>query len=192
MQTFDAHDVTLKNGEKTHYYEGGAKNGVPLIFIHGWPDIAEVWKHQLSYFSALGAYRIIAPDMRGYGGSTAPKNKLAYSLEVLVSELIELASHLGIKKAVWIGHDWGCGVVSALAAHHPEVFLGLVVMAVPYRTLELGLGFLTTLINRDIYPEDKYEWGQWSVSVYVRSACEADTDFRPTPLTVHEILRVTP
>lgn len=50
-------------------------------------------------------------------------------------------------------------MVSALAAHHPDLFLGLVVISVPYRSLELGLDFIKTLVNRDIYPEYEYEWG---------------------------------
>lgn len=87
-------------------------------------------------------------------------------MEALVPELVEFAANLGVSKAVWIGHDWGCGVVSALAAHYPELFLGLVVMAVPYRSLELGLESLKTLINREIYPEDQYEWGQFSYMRY--------------------------
>lgn len=161
METLSAHDFAHKNGQTTHYYEGGSKDGTPLIFIHGWPDIAESWKHQLLHFSAGSKYRVIAPDMRGYGDSSAPKDKRGYSLEVLVSELVEFAAALNIKKAVWIGHDWGSGVVSSLAAHHPDLFLGLIVLAVPYRTIELGLTHLTTLVNRDIYPTAEYEWGQW-------------------------------
>ncbi|KAF2833348.1 alpha/beta-hydrolase [Ophiobolus disseminans] len=166
MQSFEAHDLRHKNSETTHYYEGGVKDGTPLIFIHGWPDIAEVWKHQLAHFSSQAAYRIIAPDMRGYGGSSAPTNKRAYSLEVLVAEMIDLAEELDIKKAVWIGHDWGCGVVNALAAHHPELFLGLAILAVPYRTIELGLNYVKPYINREIYPENEYEWGQWAYMKY--------------------------
>jgi soluble epoxide hydrolase/lipid-phosphate phosphatase len=87
-------------------------------------------------------------------------------LEALVPELVEFARRLNIEKAVWIGHDWGCGVVSALAAHHPEHFIGLANLSVPYRTLELGLGFLKTMVNRDIYPDDEYEWGQWEYMRY--------------------------
>ena len=166
MESLTAQDITHKNGETTHYYEGGSKDGIPLVFIHGWPDIAENWKHQLSHFSAGSKYRVIAPDMRGYGLSSAPTDKRAYSLEVLIGELVEFAEKLNIKKAVWIGHDWGCGVVSALAAHHPELFLGLVVLAVPYRTLELGVNFLVSTVNRDIYPEDKYKHGQWDYMKY--------------------------
>jgi pimeloyl-ACP methyl ester carboxylesterase len=140
MDQFTAHDITLANGEKTRYYEGGSPTGTPLIFIHGWPDLAEAWKHQLSHFSS-GAhnYRVIAPDMRGYGASSAPSNREAYALSVLVPELVDLAAQLNISKAVWIGHDWGCGVLNALAAHHPELCLGLALLSVPYRTAELGL-----------------------------------------------------
>lgn len=169
MEAFKTADITHKNGETTHYYEGGTPDGVPLVFIHGWPDIAETWKHQLAHFSSGSAgseYRLIAPDMRGYGGSSGPEDKRAYSLETLVDELVEFAEKLNIKKAVWIGHDWGSGVVNALAAHHPELFLGLVVIAVPYRTIELGLDHLISLVNRDIYPKDEYQYGQFEYMKY--------------------------
>jgi soluble epoxide hydrolase/lipid-phosphate phosphatase len=165
MQSLEAHDVSHSNGQTTRYYEGGSKDGTPLIFIHGWPDIAESWKHQLSHFSEK-SYRVIAPDMRGYGDSSAPSDKQAYSLEVLVAELVEFAAKLGVTKAVWVAHDWGCGAVNALAAHHPELFLGMVNLSVPYRSVERGLDFLKTTINRDIYPEDEYEWGQWAYMRY--------------------------
>jgi soluble epoxide hydrolase/lipid-phosphate phosphatase len=104
--------------------------------------------------------------MRGYGDSSAPSDKHSYSLEVLVPELVEFAEKLAIKKAVWVAHDWGCGAVNALAAHHPELFLGMVNLAVPYRSLELGLDLLKSYINREIYPEDDYEWGQWAYMRY--------------------------
>jgi soluble epoxide hydrolase/lipid-phosphate phosphatase len=118
--------------------------------------------------SACKTYTNLIPSSLagGYGDSSAPAEKRAYSLEVLVPELVEFATKLGVTKAVWIGHDWGCGLVNALAAHYPELFLGLVVMAVPYRSLELGLDFLKTLINREIYPHDQYEWGQFSYMRY--------------------------
>jgi soluble epoxide hydrolase/lipid-phosphate phosphatase len=178
MDAYEAHDLSLKNGEKTHYYEGGSKDGTPLIFIHGWPDLAETWKRQLSHFASQGTYRVIAPDMRGYGNSSAPQINANYSLEALVAEQVELAEQLGIKKAVWIGHDWGCGVVNALAAHHPELFLGLAVLSVPYRSIELGLNHLKTLINRDIYPEDEYEWGQFAYMKYYELESEKRQIFR--------------
>jgi soluble epoxide hydrolase/lipid-phosphate phosphatase len=156
MDSFKAGNITLENGEITHYYEGGSKDGTPLIFIHGWPDIAESWKHQLSHFAAGSKYRVIAPDMRGYGDSTAP----------LAPELAEFAEKLGITKAVWVSHDWGCGVINALAAHYPELFIGMANLCVPYRTIELGLEYLKSTINRDIYPESETEWGNWEYMRY--------------------------
>ncbi len=166
MESLSAHDITHKNGETTHYYEGGSKDGTPLIFIHGWPDIAESWHNQLSHFASQSKYRVIAPNMRGYGDSSAPKTKEAYALENLVPELVEFAERLNIKKAVWIGHDWGCGVVNALAGHHPELFLGLVILCVPYHTIERGLSHIVAMTNRELYPENEYEWGQWEYMRY--------------------------
>lgn len=169
MDALSAADIIHKNGQTTHYFEGGTRNGIPLIFIHGWPDIAEIWKHQLKHFasgSAGSEYRVLALDMRGYGGSTSTKDKRSYSLETIVGELVEFTQQLNITKAVWVGHDWGCGVVNALAAHHPELFLGLAVIAVPYRTIELGLDYTLSLVNRDIYPKDEYEYGQWEYMKY--------------------------
>jgi soluble epoxide hydrolase/lipid-phosphate phosphatase len=191
MDAYEARDVTHKNGQVTHYYEGGSKEGVPLIFIHGWPDLAETWKHQLAYFSAQKKYRVIAPDMRGYGGSSAPKERRAYSLEVMVEELIDFASQLGIEKAVWVAHDWGCGLVSALAAHHPELFIGMAELAVPYRSVELGLEFLKSTINRDRYPEDQYEWGQWAyMKHYELHPEESIQSFEKAPKLIHKVMYV--
>ncbi|KAK1909399.1 hypothetical protein P3342_011478 [Pyrenophora teres f. teres] len=159
-------DIKHKNGETTHYYEGGSKEGTPLIFIHGWPDIAESWKHQLSHFAAGSKYRVIAPDMRGYGDSSAPSTKEAYSLSVLVSEMVKFVEKLGIDKAIWVSHDWGAGFTNALAAHHPELFIGVANLCVPYRSVELGFDYLVSMVNRDIYPEDEYKWGQWEYMQY--------------------------
>jgi len=78
-----------------------------------------------------------------------------------VSDMLQLLKHLGREKAVWIGHDWGCGLVWALVAHHPEVCSGVACMTVPYRTVEFGFEKLVSLVNRDIYPVDQYPVGQW-------------------------------
>ncbi|RMZ72107.1 epoxide hydrolase 2 [Pyrenophora seminiperda CCB06] len=161
MDFLTAGDIKHKNGETTHYYEGGSKEGTPIIFLHGWPDLAESWKHQLSHFAAGNKYRVIAADMRGYGGSSAPKTKESYSLQTLVSEMVEFAEQLGIQKAIWVAHDWGCGLGNALAVHHPELFIGLANLCVPYRCIELGFDFMVSTVNRDIYPEKEYKYGQW-------------------------------
>ena len=108
------------DGLKLFYLSAGPKNGPLVIFVHGWPAIAETWKPQISAFAALG-FHVIAPDMRGYGRSTATRNSRDYRLERLVSDMLALLAYLERQSAVWIGHDWGSPVVWALASHHPEV-----------------------------------------------------------------------
>jgi soluble epoxide hydrolase/lipid-phosphate phosphatase len=109
-----------KDGVNIFYLSAGPKNGPLLILVHGWPSIAETWKPQITAFAALG-FRVVAPDMRGYGRSTATRVVHDYRMERIVTDMLMLLAHLQRREATWIGHDWGAGVVWALAAHHPEV-----------------------------------------------------------------------
>lgn len=174
------HEFTFETG-KTRYLEAGPKEGPLLVFIHGWIAVAETWKPQLLAFSSLG-FRVVAPDTRGYGGSTVTKNVRDYRLEQHSADMLALLKHLGRERAVWIGHDWGCGLVWGLVAHHPEVCAGVVCMTVPYRTLEFGLDRLVSIVNRDIYPKEKYPLGQWDYQAYhaeSASRSEATLDADP-------------
>lgn len=173
------HEFTFPTG-KTRYLSAGPTSGPLLIFIHGWIAVSETWKPQLQTFAALG-FRVVAPDTRGYGGSTVTKSVSDYRLEQHVTDMLALLKHLGREQAAWIGHDWGCGLVWALVAHHPEVCAGVACMAVPYRTLELGLETLVSLVNRDLYPAEQYPLGQWDYQAYhqeqpERSAKTLDAD----------------
>ncbi len=154
------HEFTTKEGDKFFYLAAGPRYGPLIIFIHGWPAIAETWKPQLLAFADLG-FRAVAPDNRGYGRSVVTKERSDYRLEQHVADMLALLSHLQRDEAVWVGHDWGCGLVWAFAAHHPEACAGVVNMCVPYRTIEFGLDALVSTVNRDIYPADKYPYGQW-------------------------------
>ncbi|KAG7416624.1 Bifunctional epoxide hydrolase 2 [Fusarium oxysporum f. sp. raphani] len=116
----------------------GPSGGPLFILIHGWPANGETWKPQLLTLASLG-FRVIAPDARGYGRSSVPKESSAYALEHHVSDMLALLTHLGRDKAVWIGHDWGAVIVWALAAQHPEKCVGVCCMAAPYHVPELGL-----------------------------------------------------
>jgi soluble epoxide hydrolase/lipid-phosphate phosphatase len=162
--TISRHEF-IANNHKTSYLTAGPTVGPLLIFVHGWPGIAETWKLQIETFASLGFY-VAAPDTRGYGYSSVSKIVSDYSLEVLVQDALALLSHLRREEAIWIGHDWGSGIVWALAAHHPEVCKAVVNLAVPYHGIECGLDHLLTLINREIYPDDVYPDGQWDYQVY--------------------------
>jgi pimeloyl-ACP methyl ester carboxylesterase len=103
----------------TRYWEAGPVGGPLMIFLHGWPEIGLMWRAQVEAFASEG-WRCVAPDMRGYGGSSAPTASAAYTLNEIVDDMVELHDHLGGCPAIWVGHDLGSPVAGALATHHPS------------------------------------------------------------------------
>lgn len=144
----------------TRYWEAGPANGPLLMFVHGWPQLGVIWRAQMDAFAARG-WRCVAPDLRGYGGSSAPDGSAAYALREIVDDMVELHEHLGPRPAIWIGHDWGSPVVSALAAHVPARCRGAVLISVPYVPRGFALENLVPLVDRERYPVASYPDGQW-------------------------------
>ena len=149
----------------THFLECGPGNGPLMMFLHGWPELSLIWRAQMEAFAA-DDWHCVAPDMRGYGGSSAPAGSDAYTNEQVVSDMIELHDHLGGRPAIWVGHDWGSVIVGAMAAHHPERFRGAVLISVPYFPTANALPTLIPLVDRAIYPADAYPDGQWDYYRY--------------------------
>jgi pimeloyl-ACP methyl ester carboxylesterase len=165
----------------THYLEAGPADGPLLIFVHGWPALAATWRHQLTYFAARG-YRVVAPDLRGYGGSTVYRAPAAYQQQHIVADMLDLLRHLGRDRAVWIGHDWGSPTVWNIAGHHPDRSIAVASLAIPYRTLELGPAAMLPFVNRDLYPADTYPEAQFDYMAYYEEQPERATavlDARP-------------
>ena len=152
----------LTHGDRhtSFYLEAGPKTGPTIIFVHGWPEIALAWRHQLATFAALG-FRVIAPDLRGTGQSTIYDLHSAYSQREIVRDMLDLADVLDVDRALWVGHDWGASVVWNIATHYPERCHATAALCVPYQTLELGVDQLSSLVNRDIYPAAKFPAGQF-------------------------------
>src|ERR1700743_1999426 len=94
------------NGIRMAYYEAGPRGaGDPIVFNHGFPELAYSWRHQIKALAEAGRW-VIAPDQRGYGLTERPKAVEAYDMEQLTADLIALLDHCGAKKAIWCGHDW--------------------------------------------------------------------------------------
>ncbi len=152
---------------RTAYLEAGPTDGPLLIFVHGWPELGLVWRQQIEHFAAAG-WRCVAPDMRGYGGSSVPTSTGAYAVRELVADMRELHDALGGAPAVWVGHDWGSPVVWALASHHATRCRGVVNLCVPYLARGFALPTLLPLVDRELYPEDEYPAGQWDYWLFYR------------------------
>jgi len=113
------------------YYETGPKRGTPVVFCHGFPELAFSWRHQLKACAAAGR-RAIAPDQRGYGLTSRPDAVEAYDIVHLTDDLTRLLDHLRIEKAVFCGHDWGGIVVWQMALLHPDRTAGVIGVNTPF------------------------------------------------------------
>jgi pimeloyl-ACP methyl ester carboxylesterase len=158
----------------TTYFEAGDPQGPLVLFLHGWPELALSWRHQLACFASLG-FRAVAPDMRGYGGSTVHPRVDDYRLELVVGDMLALADHLGCERAVWVGHDWGSPVVWSIASHHPERALAVANLCVPYHPQGFALPNLIETVNRARYPQDEFPAGQWDYQAYYQENFERAT-----------------
>ncbi len=151
--------------QPTHYIECGSADQPLMIFLHGWPELSLIWRAQMDAFAADG-WHCVAPDMRGYGSSSVPVSDDAYTNEQIVADMAELHDHLGGKPAIWVGHDWGSVVAGSLVAHEPQRSRGVVLISVPYFPDANALPTLVPLVDRSIYPADRYPDGQWDYYRY--------------------------
>jgi pimeloyl-ACP methyl ester carboxylesterase len=110
--------VTLANGIELDVLDTGpAKDNVgdspALIFLHGFPESHRTWRHQIAHLS--GRFRCIAPDQRGYRGSSKPQDVASYTPDKLIGDVFLLADALGVKDFTVIGHDWGGAIAWGVA-----------------------------------------------------------------------------
>ena len=103
----------LANGIELDCYDEGPRDAPPLIFLHGFPENARTWRHQIAHFS--GHYRCIAPDQRGYRGSSRPEAVEDYSPDKIVGDVFLLADALGLETFTIVGHDWGGAIAWGVA-----------------------------------------------------------------------------
>lgn len=172
----------------THYLAAGPKDGPLLVFVHGWPELSLSWRHQLPVFAGLG-FRVLAPDLRGYGLSSVYAEKSAYAQAEVVADMLALLTSQEREQAVWIGHDWGCATVWNLARLHPSRCTAIANLCVPYFALEHGLAGLLPLVDRTVYPVGDYPYGQWDyLKFYEENFARATAVFDADPYLSMKLL----
>jgi pimeloyl-ACP methyl ester carboxylesterase len=105
--------------------------GVPVVLLHGFPELAYSWRHQLPALAAAGM-RAVAPDLRGYGESDRPEGVDAYALPRLAGDIAGLIDALGAESAHLVGHDWGGSIAWVLASRQPELVRSLTILNSPH------------------------------------------------------------
>lgn len=105
--------VTLASGIELDVVDVGPRDAPVLMFLHGFPESHRTWRHQIAHLS--GRYRCIAPDQRGYRGSSKPQDVDSYTPDKLIGDVFQLADALGVGQFTIVGHDWGGAIAWGVA-----------------------------------------------------------------------------
>lgn len=122
-----SHRTVSANGVRLHVVEKG--EGPCVLLLHGFPESWWCWRYQIDPLVNAG-YRVIAPDLRGYGESDVQG---PWDLETIAADVVALLQALcGEERVHLVGHDWGGIVAWHLAAHRPDRFHSLAVFNCPH------------------------------------------------------------
>ena len=161
------HDVRTPDGTRISVTEAGQAGDQPtVVLLHGFPDLSVTWRHQVPALAAAG-YHVLALDGRGFGRSDQPDDVDAYDIEHLHRDLLAVLDHVGVSRAVFVGHDWGALVIYALALSAPERVAGVVGIGVPF--LPRGTVPPTTMLRQ-------FAGEQWFMLLWVQDPGVAEAD----------------
>ena len=111
--------------------EAGPTTGPVVLLAHGWPESWYSWRYQIPFLAAAG-YRVVVPEMRGFGNTDAPQDIASYHILNLVEDLAGILPHCETDNAIIVGHDWGALVAWHCALVHPDLFPAVAAMSVPH------------------------------------------------------------
>ncbi|HVN02725.1 MAG TPA: alpha/beta hydrolase [Caulobacteraceae bacterium] len=180
------------NGLSLHLLEAGEPGRPTLVLLHGFPELAWSWRKVAPALAQAG-YHVVAPDQRGYGGTTGWDGRYdgdlgSFRQLSLAQDVLELVFALGLSEVrAVIGHDFGSSVAAHCALVRPDVFRAVVMMSAPFGgtpapTVPRGGGRdLGPALAACAPPRKHYQW--------YFSGPEADADMRGAPQGVHAFLR---
>ncbi len=150
----------------------GARGRPVLMFLHGFPEGAFIWDEVMRHFALPqhGAYRCIAPNLRGFERSSAPEDAKAYRAKYLLQDIAALIQTEGGSLACLVAHDWGGAVAWNLAnqlpqlarklaiinSPHPGTFLRELQTSAKQRAASAYMNFLIRPDAEDLLAQDDY------------------------------------
>ncbi|HXA91119.1 MAG TPA: alpha/beta hydrolase [Mycobacterium sp.] len=118
------------NGVRLRVIEAGDRGAPVVVLAHGFPELAYSWRAQIPVLADAG-YHVLAPDQRGYGGSSRPDAIEAYNIHELTADIVGLLDDVGAERAAWVGHDWGAIMVWNAPLLHPDRVAAVAALSVP-------------------------------------------------------------
>lgn len=103
--------------------------GAPVLLLHGFPDSAHLWRHQVPALVDAG-FRTVTLDLHGLGDSDRPTDPARYSLPSAADDVVAILDALEITSVDLVGHDWGAGLAWVLAMTQAERVRRLVALSV--------------------------------------------------------------
>ena len=93
--------------------------GPVVLLLHGFPDDRHLWRYQVGALANAG-FRVVAPDLRGFGDAPRPVDPSEYGIPIVVRDVLGILDALGVRRVQLVAHDWGAAVGWRLAAEHPD------------------------------------------------------------------------
>jgi pimeloyl-ACP methyl ester carboxylesterase len=118
------------NGVRLRVVEAGDRGAPVVLLSHGFPSLGYSWRRVMPALADAG-FNVLAPDQRGYGGSSRPEAVEAYDIAALTGDLVGLLDDVDAQRAVWVGHDLGGMIVWAAGHLHPDRVAGVVGLNFP-------------------------------------------------------------
>jgi pimeloyl-ACP methyl ester carboxylesterase len=144
--------VAVEPGVELHVHETGPPGGPLVVLLHGFPELGFSWRHQLAPLAEAG-FRLLVPDLRGFGLSDAPEPVEAYAMRRLVADVVALVDHAGREQATVIGHDWGADIAWKTAWLEPGRVRAVGGLSVPFvpRAPAAPTGLMRQYLGEDFY-----------------------------------------
>jgi soluble epoxide hydrolase/lipid-phosphate phosphatase len=136
MEQFRKKSFTTSRSLTYVFYDSAPKtqhsdSSHALLLLHGYPDSAQIWSEVAPKLLSC-SYRIIIPDLLGYGDTDKPTDPAAYNSKSMAIDLAELLISEGISRTIAVGHDWGSFLAQRLYFWAPERVAGLAMLNVAY------------------------------------------------------------
>jgi pimeloyl-ACP methyl ester carboxylesterase len=170
------------NGLAMHCLEAGRAGNPIVLLLHGFPELAYSWRKVMPALAAAG-YHVLAPDQRGYGGTTGwdAGDLASFRMANIVQDAVSLVEKLNIPEAQVVGHDFGSPVAAYCALTRPDLFKSVVLMSAPFGGVPIGGRAGNVHEELAKLGRKHYQW--------YYSTPEAAANMRHCPQGVHAFLR---